>query len=264
MQHDAPVRIVALLVAVAVGAAVAVYLLTRPGHPPGRSIDVPVLVYHRVGSLPDVQTPTSVKLTVQPGVFAAQMAWLARHHFHAITVQQLYAALERRATLPSRPVLITFDDGYRDVLFNAEPVLRRLGMPATAFVITDRVSGADPSFLTWQELRDLETDGFTIGSHTVHHLPLPSLSPTQVLAELTQSRATLERHLREPVDWFAYPDGAENASVVRLVRKAGYLLAFTTQAGSTQYAREPLLLHRDEIARSDGLAGFAALLNSRQ
>ena len=253
-----------MLVAIVLGGSVVVaYVLARPHHPPGRSIDVPILMYHRIGGLPIDPTPTSTKLTVQPGVFAAQMEWLARHGFHAITVRQLYAALERRAPLPSRPVLITFDDGYRDVLHNAAPVLRRIGMPAAAFIITDRVSGPDPSFLTWQELRDLERDGFTIGSHTVHHLPLPSLPSAQALAELKQSRATLQRHLGKPVDWFAYPDGAEDASVVQLVAKAGYRLAFTTQTGFAQYAREPLLLHRDEIARSDGLAGFASLLNSQ-
>jgi peptidoglycan/xylan/chitin deacetylase (PgdA/CDA1 family) len=264
VKHDAPVRIVAVLAAILLGAVVVAFDLTRPSHPPGRSIDLPVLMYHRVGRLPYQPTPTSTKLTVQPAVFKAQMEWLARHGFHAITVAQLYAALERRKPLPSRPVLITFDDGYRDVLHYAAPVLRRLGMPAVAFIITDRVSGPDPSFLTWPQLRDLERDGFTIGSHTVHHLPLPSLPAAQVLAELTQSRATLERHLGTAVAWFAYPDGAENASVVQLVRKAGYRLAFTTQTGFTQYAREPLLLHRDEIPRSDGLAGFAALLNSQR
>jgi peptidoglycan/xylan/chitin deacetylase (PgdA/CDA1 family) len=264
VKHDSRVRIVALLVALTLGGAAAAYALTRPSHPPGRSIDVPVLMYHRIGGLPIDPTPTSTKLTVQPGVFKAQMEWLARHGFHAITVRQLYEALERRAPLPSHPILITFDDGYRDVLHNAAPVLHRLGMAAAAFIITDRVGGPDPSFLTWPQIRDLERDGFTIGSHTVHHLPLTSISPAQALAELTQSRATLQQHLGERVDWFAYPDGAENPSVVRLVRKAGYRLALTTQTGFTQYAREPLLLHRDEIARSDGLVGFVALLNSRQ
>jgi peptidoglycan/xylan/chitin deacetylase (PgdA/CDA1 family) len=179
-------------------------------------------------------------------------------------VQQLFEALERRKPLPSRPVLITFDDGYRDVLDNAAPVLHRLGMPATAFIITDRVGGPDPSFLDWRELRALERDGFTIGSHTVHHVRLPSLSSAQAMLELSQSRATLERHLHKPVRWFAYPDGATSSAVVALVRKAGYLLAFTTQHGVAQYAREPLLLHRYEIPRSDGLAGFAALLHSAQ
>ncbi len=264
MKHDAHVRIVALLAAIALGAVVAVLVLTRPHHPPGRSIDVPILMYHRVGRLPAVPTPTSTKLTVQPSVFAAQMEWLARHRFHAISPQQLYDALERRKPLPSRPVLITFDDGYRDVLYNAAPVLRRLGMPAAAFIITDRVDGPDISFLNWRELRSLEQDGFTIGSHTVHHLRLPSISPAQARLEVSQSRGTLERHLGRPVPWFAYPDGATDPAVVQLVHQAGYLLAFTTQRGSTQYAREPFLLHRYEIPRSDGLAGFVALLHSAQ
>jgi len=266
VKHDAPVRIAALLAAIAAaaGTVVAVLLLTRSQHPPGRSVDVPVLMYHLVGPLPKVRTPTSVKLTVQPAVFAAQMEWLARHGFHAVTALQLYDALELGTPLPSRPVVLTFDDGYRDVLANAAPVLRRLHMPATAFVITDRVGGPDPSFLDWRDLKELERDGFAIGSHTVHHLRLPSLSTAQARLELTRSRATLERHLGRSVRWFAYPDGAEDAAVVRLVRQAGYLLAFTTQHGVAQYAREPFLLHRYEIPRSDGVAGFAALLHSAQ
>ena len=257
-------RIAALLLAIALGATVAVLLLTRPSVPAGPSVTVPVLMYHRIGRLPTVPTPTSTKLTVQPAVFTAQMEWLARHRFHAVTVRQLYDALEHGKPLPSRSVLITFDDGYRDVLFNAAPVLHRLGMPAVAFVITDRIGGPDPSFLNWQDLRDLEQDGFTIGSHTVHHLRLPGLSISQAFGELDASRATLQRHLGKGIDWFAYPDGATSAAVVRLVHRAGYRLAFTTRTGFTQYAREPFLLHRDEIPRSDGLAGFAALLHSAQ
>jgi peptidoglycan/xylan/chitin deacetylase (PgdA/CDA1 family) len=259
-------RPVALVIAAAfaAGGTATALLLTRPSHPSGRSVEVPVLMYHRVGSLPPDPPAMLAKLTVQPRVFAAQMTWLARHHFHAITPQQLLAALEQKKRLPARPVLITFDDGYRDVLFNAAPVLHRLGMPATAFIITGRVDGPDPSFVTWRDVRALERHGFTIGSHTVHHTPLASASPAQAARELEQSRAALEQHLGHAVDWFAYPYGATNAAVVRLVRRAGYLLAFTTEKGATQYAREPLLLNRFEIARSDGLAGFAALLNSQQ
>jgi len=221
---------------------------------------VPILIYHRVGRLP-TSSDRYPGLTVQPRVFAEQMEWLARHDFTAISVQQLFDALEwGRPGLPSRPVLITFDDGYSDVLWNAEPILHRLHMPATAFVITDRISGHDPSFLTWNNLRGLERDGFAIGSHTVHHRNLTTLSPAQVWLELTQSRGTLQKHLGVPVNWFSYPVGAEDPAVVRLVRRAGYLLAVTEQSGFTQSARQPFLLHRDEIVRSDGLAGFTALL----
>lgn len=80
------------------------------------------------------------------------MEWLAQHGFHAITDRQLLRALDLGTPLPERPVLIAFDDGYADVLSNAAPVLHRLHWPATAFVITDRVGGPDPSFLRWREL----------------------------------------------------------------------------------------------------------------
>jgi len=259
------VRTVGLLVATAFGSFAALLAPPNrlPARLPERTLRVPILMYHRVGRLPTRPGLYGVGLTVQPRVFAAQMEWLVRHGFHAISMQQLFDALEwGRPALPPRPVLITFDDGYTDVLWNAEPVLHRLHMPATAFVITDRIGGPDHSFLSWPQLRDLEADGFTIGSHTVHHLDLTRLSPAQAWLELSQSRRTLQRHLGVPVDWFAYPAGAEDPAVVRLVRRAGYLLAVTTQPGFVQSARQPFLLHRDEIGRSAGLAGFAALLHS--
>lgn len=236
--------------------------LRDPLSVPARTLDVPILMYHRIGPLPQVSGPYSAGLTVRPRVFAAQMRWLHAHGFHAISQRQLFGALEWGRPLPSRPVLITFDDGYRDVLFNAAPVLRRLHMPATAYVITGRVSGPDPSFLTWRDLRDLEQDGFTIGSHTVHHLDLTTLSAAQAWLELKQSRQTLQKHLGVDVPWFAYPAGAEDAAVVRLARQAGYLLAVTTQPGAAQSASEPLLLHRYEVLRGEGVAGLASLLHS--
>ena len=157
-------------------------------------------------------------------------------------------------------MLVTFDDGYRDVLWNAAPVLARLHMPATAYVITGRISDGDPSFLTWPELRLLEARGFDIGSHTVHHLELTLLTPAQALYELRASRLALERHLGHPVQWFAYPAGREDAQVRRLVRQAGYVLAVTTLPGDLQRADEPFALHRDEILDTTGVRGLAALL----
>jgi peptidoglycan/xylan/chitin deacetylase (PgdA/CDA1 family) len=257
------VRSVAALIATAwTGVSVSLGLPNGLPHPlPTRTLKVPILMYHRVGRLPrfDDRYPG---LTVQPAVFRAQMEWLRAHDFHAISEPELFDALEWRASLPSRPVLITFDDGYTDVLRNAEPTLHRLHMPATAFVITERVSGRDPSFLTWRDLRDLERDGFTIGSHTVHHVDLTRLSPSQAWLELRQSRETLQRHLGVPVYWFSYPVGAEDPTVVRLVRRAGYLLAVTELRGFIQSARQPFLLHRDEISRTDGLRGFVDLMES--
>jgi len=217
-------------------------------------------MYHRIGTT-DRKTPAITDaLTVATSAFAAEMHWLRHAGFHAITQEQLFAALEDGARLPPHPVLITFDDGYRDVLWNASPILARLHMPATEYVITGRVSDGDPSFLTWPELQLLQQRGFEIGSHTVHHLELTLLPPAQALYELEASRRALERHLGHPVQWFAYPAGRENPQVVHLVRQAGYVLAVTTRPGDLQAANEPFLLRRLEVLHSTGVRGLESLL----
>jgi peptidoglycan/xylan/chitin deacetylase (PgdA/CDA1 family) len=228
---------------------------------PQRTVVVPILMYHLIGTT-DPSTPSITRaLTVATSVFAAQMRWLKRAGFHAITQEQLFAALEDGAPLPSHPIVITFDDGYRDVLWNASPILVHLHMPATAYVITGRLSGPDPSFLTWPELRLLEQRGFDIGSHTVHHLELTLLPPSEAAYELVASRRALEQRLGHPVQWFAYPAGRENAQVVQLVQRAGYVDAVTTQPGDVQAASDPFRLHRIEVLHTTGVRGLAALLS---
>jgi peptidoglycan/xylan/chitin deacetylase (PgdA/CDA1 family) len=235
--------------------------LRLPQPLPARTIDLPVLMYHRVGPVLPTLPPITQRLTVSSEDFAAQMVWLRAHGFHAVSARQAWEALEHGKPLPPKPVMITFDDGYRDVLWHAAPVLHRLRMPATAFVITDRISGGDTSFLTWPQLARLERLGVTIGSHTVTHPDLTTLSAAGAQAELRGSRRVLEQHLGHPVQWLAYPAGAEDASVVALARKAGYVLAVTTDPGSLQSASEPLLLHRYEVLDTTGGGGLAGLLS---
>ena len=227
---------------------------------PDRSLDLPILLYHRVDRPLSTLSPITQRLTVGPQDFAAQMSWVRRHGFHALTQRQLFAGLEEGTQLPCRPLLVTFDDGYADVLDNAAPVLRRLRMPATMYVITDRPSLRNSGFLSWRGVSELERAGFDIGSHTVTHSPLTSLSEHQVREELVRSRRELERHLGHPVQWLAYPHGAVDARVVEIARRAGYVLGVTSSPGSVQDARDPLELHRFEIVDSTGVAGLAAIL----
>jgi peptidoglycan/xylan/chitin deacetylase (PgdA/CDA1 family) len=227
---------------------------------PRRTLVLPILLYHRIDVLRPSLPGITLRLTVAPSAFIAQMEWLKGHGFHAVTQLQAFDALERGTPLPRKPVMITFDDGYRDVLRNASPVLKRLGMPATMYVISGRVSGPDPSFANWGELHLLEQGGITIGSHTVTHRPLTKLGSDEALRELLQSRQALERHLGHPVQWFAYPYGAEDSRIVSLVREAGYVLAVTTLGGSEQRADQPLLLRRLEILDTTRVSNFAGLL----
>jgi peptidoglycan/xylan/chitin deacetylase (PgdA/CDA1 family) len=217
-------------------------------------------MYHRIDRQTARLSSVTRTLTVTPTAFKAQMEWLASHGYHAIREEQLFAALYGRGRLPPKPVLLTFDDGYRDVFTNALPVLARLHLPATAYVVTGRISGSDPSFLTWAELRIAEREGLEIGSHTVTHRPLPQLPTATADRELRDSRRALERHLGHSVQWFAYPYGSVNSRAIAEVRAAGYVLAVTTQGGALQDARHPYELHRYEVRGDESLADFAAIL----
>jgi len=252
--------VLAILLLLPGGASAGGGALRLPEPLPSRTIDLPILMYHRIAPVDPSLPAVTRTLTVSPDDFARQMAWLRAHGYHAVSQLQAYRALEEGRPLPARPVMITFDDGYRDVLWHAAPVLHRLHMPATEYVITGRVSNGDPSFLTWPQLARLERLGVTIGSHTVTHSDLALMPPSRALAELRDSRRALEQHLGHPVQWFAYPFGAENPAVVALAERAGYVLAVTTKGGTAQSASAPLLLHREEVTDTTGPGGLVGLV----
>jgi peptidoglycan/xylan/chitin deacetylase (PgdA/CDA1 family) len=263
------VRAAAALAAAALGALAAVAsaagasgscALGLPPRLPAREIVVPILMYHRINVVTPSTPAASRGLTVHPAVFARQMTWLKRQGYRTITQRELFEALMCGRSLGPKPIVITFDDGYRDVFFKASPVLDRLGMRATAYVVSGRISGSDPSFLTWPLLHALERRGIEIGSHTMAHLDMTSLSDARMLEDLTRSRRVLERELGHPVPWLAYPFGAYNARVERLARRAGYLLAVTTRPGAVQSARRPFALPRLRVLDSTGVRGLAAML----
>jgi peptidoglycan/xylan/chitin deacetylase (PgdA/CDA1 family) len=232
--------------------------LTLPARSSNRKLRVPILMYHRIHAAP----PSSHRsLTVHPVDFARQMRWLKQHGYRTITQRELYDALFLGKPLGPKPILITFDDGYSEVFHKAVPVLKRLGMRATAYVISGRTLRSDTVFLTWHLLRALERDGVEIGSHTVEHRHLTSLSDGEALRELVRSRRAFERRLGHPVQWLAYPFGAYDSRIERLARRAGYVLAVTTEHGVVQSARRPLALRRLRILDSTGVSGLAAMLS---
>lgn len=225
-----------------------------------RELTVPILMYHRI-NIATASTPSMERrLTVHPRDFARQMAWLKRCGYRTVTQQELLDALLYGSSLGPKPIMVTFDDGYRDTFFKASPVLLSLGMRATAYVVSGRISGKDPSFLTWPLLHALERRGIEIGSHTVTHADLTRLSDRQALDELVRSRETLERRLGHPVPWLAYPYGAYNARVVELARRARYTLAVATRPGARHSGRKPLELARIRVLDTTGVDGLAALL----
>ena len=136
--------------------------------------------------------------------------------------------------MPERPVVISFDDGYRSHSTAAAPVLRTLGWPG---VLNLEINNVGPGGISLGRLRGLVRDGWEIGSHTVHHPNLTTLGPVALRTELVRSRAWIHRRLGVDAAFFCYPAGRFDAAVVAAVRAAGYHGA-TTELPGPATARE--------------------------
>ncbi len=234
--------------------------VTRPATPPPGSVRVPILMYHRVSNPATSRSHLERSLTVAPRVFAQQLNWLRAHHYVTITQPQLADAIYGTAELPKNPVMITFDDGYVDISNTVLPLMHKRGMVATAYVITDRVLGADRAFMKVPALRRIEAGGIEVGSHSVSHADLTTLSDAAAMRELEGSRRVLERILGHPVPWLCYPAGRYDARIEALASRAGYVLATTTEPGATHDRSRPLALSRVRISDTTGVSGFSAIL----
>jgi len=229
--------------------------LIPPPNAPPRTVRVPVLTYHRVAPLSAVG---QLDLKVDPANFAAQLQALHDGGYHPIHQAQLFAALYQGAPLPSKPIIISVDDGYVDDVRTILPDLQRWHMVATFFVITGRMT--EPGFLSADQIRELDRAGMDVGDHTAHHLDLPALTPTELRSETAGSKQVLEGVLGHPVYYFAYPFGAFNTAVLKAVHVAGFSLAYTTAGGSTESTQEPLTLPRVHVGRAETPSGLVGLL----
>lgn len=188
-----------------------------------RRPDVPILTWHSVGGATD-------EFTVTEAAFTAQLDALQRAGFHSVSFRQWLEHEDRGAPLPDKPVLLTFDDGYRDALTAALPALRARGLRGTFFLVSGWMGGQAPAadgrrYLTWDEARALLASGMEIGSHGATHRRLPELGEAQALEELTASKRELESRLGTRVEVFAYPFNASRRWLRGVVQKAGYRAA---------------------------------------
>jgi peptidoglycan/xylan/chitin deacetylase (PgdA/CDA1 family) len=214
-----------------------------------------VLMYHKVNDVPG--NPT----TVPTGVFDEQMALLRDLGYRVVDLDAVLAHYAERAPLPDKAVLITFDDGYRDNLQNALPILQRYGYPAVLFVPIGYVSNSLPlpheeplatrgvlnRTLDWKELAGLERERVRIESHGIGHRPLADLEVDEAAREIVLSKLRLEERLGRPVRAFAYVKGSEahyRLVHLSLLKQAGYDVAFTSISGANGPATDPLQLHR--------------------
>jgi peptidoglycan/xylan/chitin deacetylase (PgdA/CDA1 family) len=223
-------------------------LLSLPASPAPHTVQVPILTWHRVAVFAQEYTKSIPDETVEPSVFAEEMDALASHGYRPISQLQLFDALFHDAPLPSKPVLLTVDDGYVDDVKTILPILRAHHFVATFYIITGRFH--EPGFLNATEVRRLDAAGMDIGAHTRTHVPLAAIPTSELREQIQGSREDLEHVLGHPVQWFAYPFGSYDATVIAEVRHAGFVLAVTTNGGTSESSQASLTMPRIHIGRT--------------
>ena len=229
--------------------------------PAERDVPVPILMYHLVND-PPAGAPLP-ELYVATADFAGQMRWLKGKGYTAVTLEQVYDLWTKGVALPRRPVVLTFDDGYRSIWANALPILRRMRWPGLLYLQLDMLENTSQGGISPSQVRALLGAGWELESHTMTHPELPPLDDARLTAELVDSRREIRRRFDRPARFFCYPAGRYDARVVDAVRKAGYLTATTTQYGNAG-PDQMLTLNRVRINRSDGVEGFADKMTALQ
>jgi len=193
---------------------------------PPDSLRVPILVYHNIQPAADARAVQGADLSMRPEVFAAQMQYLKDEKIPVVSFGALLDALEGKRTLPPGAVVITFDDGRVNQYHNAFPLLKRLGFPATFFPFTHAMD-RNKRYFTWDQLREMQAAGMSVGSHTSLHVRVDRMKDAKHMhAEVTGSRTLLGEKLGSAAtELFSYPFGALATAGDSAVRAAGYRAA---------------------------------------
>ena len=217
---------------------------------------VAILMYHKIN--PD-RHAGGLGLRVPPDKFAWQMNYLKNHGYTVVSIDDAFSFLRGKKVLPPKPVVITFDDGYRDNYFYAWPILREYGFCATIYQVVnstgrynffDAGCGRQPRcrMLNWNEIREMKASGLvTFGAHTMDHPRLTKLSAEEARRQIAASKKILERELRCRVDHFCYPYGDFNPQVTEIVKAAGFKTAVTSVQGINYKGDDPFTLKRIRV-----------------
>ncbi|MPV66160.1 polysaccharide deacetylase family protein [Burkholderia sp. BE17] len=231
--------------------------------PSVRAATCPILMYHQIRALP-AKTDVLRSLSVAPHAFRRQMRLLKALGYRGVSV----AELQQRWPRESRARLfgITFDDGFRNVLDHAMPVLDELGFTATCYFVSGKLGGSndwdhhlatcEAALMDRDAMLEWLAHGHEVGAHTIDHVALPDVPVSDAWRQIAHSKQQLEVAIGRPVVSFCYPYGSWNANVRRLVVDAGFRNATTTVRGHASERDDPFRLPRVAVSGERGLVRF--------
>jgi peptidoglycan/xylan/chitin deacetylase (PgdA/CDA1 family) len=226
-----------------------------------RTAHVPILMYHHVEVPPAGADAIRRDLSVSPAAFEKQLRYLKQEGYQSITLKDVALYLTLGKALPAKPVVLTFDDGYRDAYTHAFPLLQHFGFVGTFFLVTAPIDAENPDWLTWDQVKEMHTAGMEFEPHSLDHPDLRDRTTDYLIYEILASKGAIEERTGEPGRFFAYPSGRYDQKVVDVLRSAHFWGAVLTEQGATHTTEDLFSLRRIRVQPGDTLDAFAMKLN---
>jgi len=225
---------------------------------------IPVLNYHAIDN--NEATPSARNVSVSLTSFTAHVKWLHAEGYTSVTKEELREVILNGKKISDRKVLFTFDDGYYSLYKYALGILSDHGFTATLFLSTSFIGKPyeqnDFKFvkhdrqLSWEEIKVLSANGWSIQSHGYNHFRMNSLDKDAIIKELSLSKSIIEQNLGTVVDEFAFPYGIYNNKVLTQLPAAGYKFAYSVHSGKLLPGARRYRLPRIEINNMDDMESF--------
>ncbi|MDY6845383.1 MAG: polysaccharide deacetylase family protein, partial [Thermodesulfobacteriota bacterium] len=223
-------------------------------------LKIPILMYHKVSEVPErnkIIRSTNPAYSISLEQFRKQMEYIYNNEYHTLSINEL---LDTSVCDHQESVIITFDDGWANNYTHAFPILKKLNLTATLFVISDFV--CHPQYVDWYQLREMNKEGISIQSHTRTHRPLSELLTHEIQYELEESKKEIEDHLGVVVDFLSMPQGIKDHRVIKIAQVVGYKAICTSEPGFIHSHGNPTILKRINISDSYQISTFKRIIQT--
>ncbi len=225
------------------------------------TVKVPILMYHYISIPPEDADIYRTDLSVEPDNFRAQMAFLAENGFTTIDFYDLSLAITGKITLPTKPVIITMDDGYRDNYENAFPILQEFGHTATFFIVSEFIDFGYENYLTWEMVEEMAAAGMRFESHSRTHADLRGQPRDFLIWQILGSQQTIAFHIGYTPRYFSYPAGWYDEDAISVLQDLDFWGAVTTSGGKWHGFDGRYAWNRLRVRHTTPLVEFADLVD---
>ncbi|MCS6962591.1 polysaccharide deacetylase family protein [Thermoflexus sp.] len=221
-----------------------------------RTLQVPILMYHYISDPPSGADRFRLDLSVRPSMFEAHLQYLRQAGYETVSLSDLIFHLTQGHPLPPRPIVLTFDDGYRDAYEEAFPRLQRYGFRGTFFVLTGRADEGDPRYLSWEQIRQMSEAGMDIQLHGREHVPLSGRDEAFLFYHIIGGKQSIEAHTGRPVRFLAYPSSDYDQRLIQFLEGYRFWGAVTTAFGADERLENRFLWPRIRIRGTDDVGAL--------